>query len=730
MSMARIKTADGPSQVPIQVAVIIPTYKQPGLLVEALDTALRQRCDFGYSIVVVEDGCPFPETAQVCRDFAAAHPGRIHHLRKRNNGLSAARNTGIEFALAACPSLEAVYFLDSDNQIQPLLLQRLFDALRRSGPGIGWAYPDIDKFGFPEFCDTSGDYSPLEHLFRNVSEAGSMAARRLLDAGARFDETMRKGWEDWEFWLQGLELGFRGVHVPFAGFRYRRRGESMLTNAERDMAALRASLHCRHPGLYGVKAIARLEAEASRRYAVYLTDLGIVRCLNGGGRHADAEDLTEDEFAHRALRLFERPGYGTCPGQIIVMDSALFALLASRRLLDGVLWTLEGAMTRATVVTCTVDIGQGSFLDENEGMEWQVRSTPSSGAPAAPLVEAGAGSKETGIVAFQMRTLLDLVRLQPADTLEFLHEPGKRHRQILFDLTLDLAGQAVSPQCAIKGLSDLRHALAARWSREEYRGWTGAQVDRSRAPVAMPRDVYLDAHALPSILQVAAPGEGRTAALVVDPIGSAQAVPVALRFGGWLRRQGWRVDLVALGNGRLDWPAGVEGGNVFDRIIPAPVISPATPLTPGDAYLGTPVGRLSVADLTDALGTLAGFDVIVSIQHGLAHTLTGHLRKLQVEAWALLGQELLGAGSAAAGQRLADPVTACAAFEHAYQRIIALDPQTLDLCRAVGIPADKLCRWDDAPAESTGGWERCPPLELSASDGQAAEPRPNRRASA
>ena len=563
MSMARIKTADGPSQVPIQVAVIIPTYKQPGLLVEALDTALRQRCDFGYSIVVVEDGCPFPETAQVCRDFAAAHPGRIHHLRKRNNGLSAARNTGIEFALAACPGLEAVYFLDSDNRIQPLLLQRLFDALRRSGPEIGWAYPDIDKFGFPEFCDTSGDYSPLEHLFRNVSEAGSMAARRLLDAGARFDETMRKGWEDWEFWLQGLELGFRGVHVPFAGFRYRRRGESMLTNAERDMAALHAALHCRHPGLYGVKAIARLEAEASRRYAVYLTDLGIVRCLNGGGRHDDAEDLTEDEFAHRALRLFERPGYGSCPGQVIVMDSALFALLASRRLLDGVLWTLERAMIRATVVTCAVDIGRGSFLDENEGMEWQVRSTPSSGAPAAPLVEAGAGSKETGIVALQMRTLLDLVRLQPADTLEFLHEPGKRHRQILFDLTLHLPGQAVSPQCAIKGLSDLRHALAARWSREEYRGWTGAQVDRYRAPVAMPRDVYLDAHALPSILQVAAPGEGRTAALVVDPAGSAQAVPVALRFGGWLRRQGWRVDLVALGNGRLDWPAGVEGGNAL-----------------------------------------------------------------------------------------------------------------------------------------------------------------------
>jgi hypothetical protein len=246
----------------------------------------------------------------------------------------------------------------------------------------------------------------------------------------------------------------------------------------------------------------------------------------------------------------------------------------------------------------------------------------------------------------------------------------------------------------------------------------------------MPSDVYLDTHALPSILQVPAPGEGRTAALVVDPAGSVQAMPVALRFGGWLRRQGWRVDLVALGNGRLDWPAAVEGGKAFDRIIPVPLISPAPSTTPGDAYLGTPVGRLSVADLTDTLGTLAGFDVVVSIQHGLAHTLTGHLRKLQVEAWALLGRELLDAGSAGAGHPLINPVTACAAFEHAYQRIIALDPQTTDLCRAVGIPAAKLYRWGDVSAESTGRWERCPPLELSAPDGQAAQPRPDRKASA
>ena len=45
MSMARLETTDRPPCDPVRVAIIVPTYKQPGLLTEALDTALRQRCD-------------------------------------------------------------------------------------------------------------------------------------------------------------------------------------------------------------------------------------------------------------------------------------------------------------------------------------------------------------------------------------------------------------------------------------------------------------------------------------------------------------------------------------------------------------------------------------------------------------------------------------------------------------------------------------------------------------
>src|SRR3546814_17330077 len=86
--------------------------------------SLGHRTDFAVAVILVNDGCSFEETDWVCREFAAARPGLVFYLNRRNGGLSAARNTGIAFALAAFPKLDAVYFLDSANRLHPGLLPR------------------------------------------------------------------------------------------------------------------------------------------------------------------------------------------------------------------------------------------------------------------------------------------------------------------------------------------------------------------------------------------------------------------------------------------------------------------------------------------------------------------------------------------------------------------------------------------------------------------------------
>src|SRR5262249_45708704 len=101
------------------LAVVVPVYKHSVLLGEAVISALNQRADFGLVIVIVNDGCPMPETHQACLDFVAAAPDRVHYIRRANGGLSAARQTRLRYLLRARGSVQASYFLLARNPPLP-----------------------------------------------------------------------------------------------------------------------------------------------------------------------------------------------------------------------------------------------------------------------------------------------------------------------------------------------------------------------------------------------------------------------------------------------------------------------------------------------------------------------------------------------------------------------------------------------------------------------------------
>src|SRR5262249_20188406 len=69
-----------------RVAVVIPIFKQPSLVIDALESVLRQQTSFDYRVVAVNDGCPFAETDQVCRSYARAFPDRVLYVRRKNGG--------------------------------------------------------------------------------------------------------------------------------------------------------------------------------------------------------------------------------------------------------------------------------------------------------------------------------------------------------------------------------------------------------------------------------------------------------------------------------------------------------------------------------------------------------------------------------------------------------------------------------------------------------------------
>ncbi|MBS0490533.1 MULTISPECIES: glycosyltransferase family A protein [unclassified Phenylobacterium] len=110
-----------------RVAVIIPTYNHAHYLAAAIDSALAQTVPPA-EVIVVDDGS---------RDDPAAVTARyptVKLIRQENQGLSAARNTGMRAA-----DSEYLVFLDADDQLLPDALAKQLELFAQH-PDCGMVY--------------------------------------------------------------------------------------------------------------------------------------------------------------------------------------------------------------------------------------------------------------------------------------------------------------------------------------------------------------------------------------------------------------------------------------------------------------------------------------------------------------------------------------------------------------------------------------------------------------
>lgn len=118
-----------------KVSVIIPTYNRAELLPRAVDSVLAQTFT-NYEIIIVDD-CSPDNTQAIISEF---DDSRIRSLRhERNQGASAARNTGIEYARG-----EYIAFLDDDDEWLPINLEEQVRILDSSSHRVGLIYGWMD----------------------------------------------------------------------------------------------------------------------------------------------------------------------------------------------------------------------------------------------------------------------------------------------------------------------------------------------------------------------------------------------------------------------------------------------------------------------------------------------------------------------------------------------------------------------------------------------------------
>jgi hypothetical protein len=225
-----------PSTIKPSVSIVIPVFNRADLIVENLDSLIRQTFP-EWEALVVDDGST-DATCDVINRLAAADP-RIRLIRRDRapKGANTCRNIGLAAARA-----DLVIFLDSDDLLAPGCLQQRTKVMREN-PGLPFAiFQGTAFFHTPgdtdQIWNQPGPGSDLDHFLRGNSvwqTAGPIWSKTILQELGGFDEDLGC-WQDVDLHIRALSrgLGFRKfLNLPPDYFYRRHFGDTLSQGAKR-----------------------------------------------------------------------------------------------------------------------------------------------------------------------------------------------------------------------------------------------------------------------------------------------------------------------------------------------------------------------------------------------------------------------------------------------------------------------------------------------------------------
>lgn len=112
-----------------EVSIIVPVYNTEKFLSRCIMSLISQQCGCTYEIVAVNDGST-DGSAQILESLAAQYDF-IRVINRENGGIARARNTGLLNARG-----EYIAFVDSDDFVSPLYIEKLYSAAVNQGADI------------------------------------------------------------------------------------------------------------------------------------------------------------------------------------------------------------------------------------------------------------------------------------------------------------------------------------------------------------------------------------------------------------------------------------------------------------------------------------------------------------------------------------------------------------------------------------------------------------------
>ena len=223
------------------ISIIIPCYNDAQYVEQSVQSALSQNYP-NIEVIVVDDGSN-AETKAVLKQLEH----KITRLiTQENQGQSTARNVGINAANG-----EFILVLDSDDYFEPSFCEEAV-AVFSSDASIKIVtcqatllFSDNKK---ELYIPKGGDIS--DFMYGNCALGTSMFKKEDWKSASGYDETMRSGFEDWEFFIRLLKSGGIAFVIQKPLYTYRKRETSTTTRANKARYDLLHFIFTKHKDLY------------------------------------------------------------------------------------------------------------------------------------------------------------------------------------------------------------------------------------------------------------------------------------------------------------------------------------------------------------------------------------------------------------------------------------------------------------------------------------------------
>lgn len=212
------------------ISVIIPCYNYGKYLPHAVESVLAQKGeDFDCEIIIVDDGSS-DNTAEIAGGFGEP----VQYVYQENQGLSAARNTGIRNT-----SGDFIIFLDADDLLGPNVIEAHLKNFRTNQEidlSICHCYCVNKDTGENIFWPLRAAHHDLHLCHSNIAPVHAFMTRRETIRDVGFFDTGRTACEDYDFWLRCAKLGKRFAIATEAFVVYIQHGDSMSGQSNRQIA--------------------------------------------------------------------------------------------------------------------------------------------------------------------------------------------------------------------------------------------------------------------------------------------------------------------------------------------------------------------------------------------------------------------------------------------------------------------------------------------------------------